>query len=191
MGRLAVESWITSDFASRLFAWLARTWTTHSGAARRDFKPIPLGIHERLKIHNSLQTIDSHNVIAKITGSDPELKNTYVIYTSALGSLRNRAGGQRRQNLTTAPWTTPPDRQRCWRWRAPTNSSAHRRPERSCSFPSLEKSKVCSARNIMRSIRSNPLARTAVDINMDGMNVHGLTRDIRADRPRRIVHWTK
>ena len=39
-------------------------------------------MHAKLTIHNALQTIDSHNVIAKLTGSDPDLKNTYVIYTA-------------------------------------------------------------------------------------------------------------
>src|SRR6266481_1812993 len=83
MGRLAVESWITSDFAAKLFRLAGQNLDKIiQAAARRDFKPIPLGIHEKLTIHNSLQTIDSHNVIAKITGSDPELKNSYVIYTA-------------------------------------------------------------------------------------------------------------
>src|SRR5882757_573358 len=83
MGRLAVESWITSDFASRLFRLAGQNLDKLVvAAARRDFKPVPLGVHEKLTIHNSLETIDSHNVIAKLTGSDPELKNTYVIYTA-------------------------------------------------------------------------------------------------------------
>src|SRR6202049_2686642 len=69
MGRLAVESWITSDFASKLFRAAGQDLDRLiEAAARRDFKPVPLGVHEKLTIHNSLQTIDSHNVIAKMTG---------------------------------------------------------------------------------------------------------------------------
>src|ERR1700752_3120888 len=83
MGRLAVESWITSDFAAKLFRAAGLDLEKQiQSAARRDFKPVPLGIHAKLTVHNSLQTIDSHNVIAKVTGSDPDLKNTYVIYTA-------------------------------------------------------------------------------------------------------------
>src|SRR5579863_10174925 len=83
MGRLAVESWITSDFAAKLFHAAGQDLDKLvAAAAHRDFKPVPLGIHAKLAIHNKLQTIDSHNVIAKLTGSDPDLKNTYVIYTA-------------------------------------------------------------------------------------------------------------
>src|ERR1700688_3361845 len=67
MGRLAVESWITSDFATKLFHASGQDFDKLiAAAARRDFKPVPLGIHAQLTIHNALQTIDSHNVIAKI-----------------------------------------------------------------------------------------------------------------------------
>src|SRR6266849_2459324 len=73
MGRLAVESWITLDFATKLFHLAGQDLDKLvAAAARRDFKPVPLGIHEKLTIHNSLQNIDSHNVIAKVTGRDPE-----------------------------------------------------------------------------------------------------------------------
>src|ERR1700730_5459706 len=83
MGRLAVESWITKDFASKLFQLSGQDLDKLIAApARRDCKPVPLGIHAKLTIHNALQTIDSHNVIAKLTGSDPDLRNSYVIYTA-------------------------------------------------------------------------------------------------------------
>src|ERR1700686_1518652 len=78
MGRLAIESWITSDFAAKLFRAAGLDLDKQiAAAASRDFKPVPLAIHAKLTIHNALQTIDSHNIIAKLTGSDADLKNTY------------------------------------------------------------------------------------------------------------------
>ena len=101
MGRLAVESWITKDFANTLFQRAGQDLDKLIvAAARRDFKPVPLGIHEKLTIHNSLQTIDSHNVIAKMAGSDPELKNTYVVYTAHWDHFGIGPGSQRRQDLS-------------------------------------------------------------------------------------------
>jgi len=178
MGRLAVESWITSDFASRLFRLAGQDLDKLiQAAARRDFKPIPLGIHERLTIHNSLQTIDSHNVIAKITGSDPELKNSYVIYTAHWdhfgigpevngdkiyhGAVDNASGSAALLEMARAykQLSTPPSRTVLF-----------------VSVTGEEQGLLGSQYYAEHPFY--PLARTAVDINMDGMNVHGLTRDI-------------
>ena len=178
MGRLAVESWITSDFASRLFRLAGQDLDKLiQAAARRDFKPIPLGIHEKLTIHNSLQTIDSHNVIAKITGSDPELKNSYVIYTAHWdhfgigpevngdkiyhGAVDNASGSAALLEMARAykQLSTPPSRTLLF-----------------LSVTGEEQGLLGSQYYAEHPFY--PLARTAVDINMDGMNVHGLTRDI-------------
>jgi Zn-dependent M28 family amino/carboxypeptidase len=178
MGRLAVESWITSDFATQLFRLAGQDLDKLiQAAARRDFKPVPLGIREKLTIHNSLQTIDSHNVIAKITGSDPELKNTYVIYTAHWdhfgigpevngdkiyhGAVDNASGTAALLEMARA----------YKQLRSP--------PSRTILFLSVtgEEQGLLGSQYYAEH-PFYPLARTAVDINMDGMNVHGLTRDI-------------
>ena len=51
-------------------------------AATRDFKPVPLGVTASMTIQNTLRTIDSQNVVAKLEGSDPQLKDEYVVYTA-------------------------------------------------------------------------------------------------------------
>ncbi len=52
-------------------------------AITKDFKPVPLpGATASFKIENTLRKIDSHNVVAKLEGSDPALKDQYVIYTA-------------------------------------------------------------------------------------------------------------
>ena len=35
-----------------------------------------------MAIKNTLRTIDSRNVVAKLEGSDPQLKNEYVVYSA-------------------------------------------------------------------------------------------------------------
>src|SRR4029078_5048172 len=52
-----------------------------------------------MTIRNTLRTIDSQNILAKLEGSDPTLKDEYVIYTCALGSLWDRGSGERRSHL--------------------------------------------------------------------------------------------
>src|SRR6202166_4858220 len=178
MGRLAVESWITSDFATKLFRDAGQDVDKLiQSAARRDFKPVPLGIHAKLTIHNALQTIDSHNVIAKITGSDPDLKNSYVIYTAHWdhfeigpevngdkiyhGAVDNASGTGALLEMARA------------------YKALQRPPRRTILFLSVtaeEQGLLGSKYYAEHPLYS--LASTALDINMDGMNVKGRTQDI-------------
>lgn len=50
-------------------------------ALSRDFKPVELKASISGEIHNEVREIETNNVVAKITGSDPVLRNQYVIYT--------------------------------------------------------------------------------------------------------------
>jgi Zn-dependent M28 family amino/carboxypeptidase len=178
MGRLAVESWITSDFATKLFSAAGQDLDKLIDAAsRRDFKPVPLGIHAKLTIHNGLRTIDSHNVIAKLPGSDPDLKNSYVIYTAHWdhfgigpevngdkiyhGAVDNASGTAALLEMARAYKALP------------------RPPRRTILFLSVtaeEQGLLGSQYYVEHPLY--PLARTALDINMDGMNVSGRTHDI-------------
>lgn len=178
MGRLAVESWITSDFATKLFRAAGQNFDKLiEAAARRDFKPVPLGIHAKLTIHNNLRTIDSHNVIAKLTGSDPNLKNSYVMYTAHWdhfgigpevngdkiyhGAVDNASGTAALLEMARAykALQTPP-----------------RRTILFLSVTAEEQGLLGSQYYAEHPLY--PLAHTALDINMDGMNVSGRTRDI-------------
>lgn len=50
-------------------------------ALGRDFKPVPLSASLAVHAHNTVREVTSANVVAKITGSDPSLRNEYVIYS--------------------------------------------------------------------------------------------------------------
>src|SRR5450759_4598345 len=83
MSRSAVEGWITLDQAKALFAMSGQNFDSlKARAATPAFKPVPLGVTATLKLDNALRTIDSRNVVAKVEGSDPALKDEYVIYTA-------------------------------------------------------------------------------------------------------------
>src|SRR5437879_11171001 len=83
MNRLALEGWISHETAEKLFRMAGLDLGKLSAAAAtRDFQPVPLGLRAKIVIRNRLRTIDSHNVIARLTGSDPKLINSYVIYTA-------------------------------------------------------------------------------------------------------------
>src|SRR5207245_1567128 len=83
MGRAEIEGWITSDHAKVIFETAGKDFDALKKAAVSwDFKPVPLGLRAKLTIKNFLRPVDSRNVIAKLPGSDPKLKDEHVIYVA-------------------------------------------------------------------------------------------------------------
>jgi len=83
MGRSNIEGWITVDSARKLLALGGQDFDAlKKQAITKDFKPVALGVRAKMAIKNTLRTIDSHNVVAKVEGSDPSLKDEYVVYTA-------------------------------------------------------------------------------------------------------------
>ncbi|MRW94367.1 M28 family peptidase [Duganella sp. FT80W] len=79
----ALGGWLQHERASELFK--AAGLDLHElqqQAASRGFKPVPLGIKLNLSTLNALRPIESHNVVARIAGSDPQLKNEVVVYSA-------------------------------------------------------------------------------------------------------------
>ena len=83
MSRSEVEGWITVDQAKALFTMAGQNFDSlKAKAATAEFKPVPFGVTASIKIENKLRTIDSRNVVAKVEGSDPKLKDEYIVYSA-------------------------------------------------------------------------------------------------------------
>ncbi len=83
MGRVNIEGWITTDSARKLLALGGQDFDLlKKQAITKDFTPVALGVKAKMAIKNTLRTIDSHNVVAKLEGGDPALKDEYVVYTA-------------------------------------------------------------------------------------------------------------
>jgi Zn-dependent M28 family amino/carboxypeptidase len=64
-------------------------------ARAKDFRPVSLGVVANLTVRNGLRRFPSRNVVALIPGSDPKLRNEYVVYVAHwdhLGSDPARGG---------------------------------------------------------------------------------------------------
>ena len=82
-GRAAIEGWITLDAAKKLLAMGGQDFDAlKKQAMTREFKPVPLGVKASFAVRNTLRTIDSQNVVAKVEGSDPRMKDEYVVYSA-------------------------------------------------------------------------------------------------------------
>jgi Zn-dependent M28 family amino/carboxypeptidase len=83
MSRAAVEGWITLDKAKALFALSGHNLDSlKASAVTPEFTPVPLGVTATVTLENALREVASRNMIAKIDGSDPALRNEYVVYTA-------------------------------------------------------------------------------------------------------------
>ena len=81
---LQLAGWITESVARNLFTSAGFNLDVlTSSAARRDFKPVSLGGF-RLKgnITTTIRPFESHNVVARLEGSDPKLKEEAILYTA-------------------------------------------------------------------------------------------------------------
>lgn len=176
--RVAVESWITRETARRLFSLAGKDFEAlKKSAISRDFKPVPLGVKASFGIKNTIWRIQSNNVIAKLDGSDPKLRDQYVIYSAHWdhlgkdeklkgdqiynGALDNASGTAALLELAKAftRLKTPP-----------------RRTVLFLSDTGEEKGLLGAKYYAQNSLY--PLAKTAADINIDTINPWGPTRDV-------------
>jgi Zn-dependent M28 family amino/carboxypeptidase len=51
-------------------------------AHTRNFKPVPLGVRLQGNIHSTIRPFDTANVVARLEGSDAQLKNEAVLYSA-------------------------------------------------------------------------------------------------------------
>lgn len=80
---LGFAGWITENVAQDLFKTAGLDLATLTKmAASRDFKPVPLGIKLNADLTSTIRPFDTSNVVAKLEGSDPQLKNEAVLYTA-------------------------------------------------------------------------------------------------------------
>ncbi len=173
MGRVPVEGWIAADKASELLADAGQDFATlKKQAVRRDFKPVALNAKASFVVHNQLRDVQSRNVIGKLEGNDeyviysahwdhlgrnPALKGDQVFH----GAVDNASGVAGLLELAEA-YTKLPEK-----------------PKRSILFlaTTAEEQGLLGAKYYAEN-PLYPLKRTLADINLDGLNQWGRTKDM-------------
>ncbi|MEW6730493.1 MAG: M28 family metallopeptidase [Acidobacteriota bacterium] len=172
------EGWITVEKAKELFALAGKDFAAAKQAAlNRDFRPLPLGVKASMRLKNDFSRVDSHNVIAKLEGSDPKLKDEYVVYMAHWdhfgvgvpvnndaiynGAVDNATGTAGLLELAKAFTKLP------------------KPPRRSILFLAV----TGEERGLLGSAYYGenplyPLTKTVAAINMDALNVYGRTKDV-------------
>jgi Zn-dependent M28 family amino/carboxypeptidase len=178
MGRAAVESWISNPKARELMTAAGQDLDKlQQAAVRKDFRPVALNAKATFHLHNELREVNSRNVIAKLEGSDPAKKNEYVIYSAHwdhLGKDPNLKGDQIYNGAIDNGSGCAGLLEL-----AEAYSSLKVKPQRSILFLAVTaEEKGLLGSKYYANNPLYPLNKTLANINMDGLNQWGRTKDL-------------
>ena len=177
MSKATIEGWVTTDAAKKLLAMSGQDFDAlKKQALSRDFKPVPLGVTASFAIANTMRSIESRNVVARLEGNDVNLKDEYVVYSAHWdhlgvgepvngdkiynGAVDNASGVGTVLEIARALKQAPPAR-------------------RSFLFLMVTAEEQGLLGSEYYSLNPlYPLARTAAAINVDEINPWGRTKDL-------------
>jgi len=178
MDAVSARSWITLDLAKKLIADCGKDFDAlKKSAIAKDFRPVAMNANANIDIKQQIRAFKSHNVIGKLEGDDPKLRDEYVIYTAHWdhlgrhpelqgdqifnGAIDNASGVASVIELAGAFTKLNPPPKRSVLFMATTAEEA-----------GLLGAKFYAGHPLY------PLEETLADINIDGMNPWGKTHDL-------------
>jgi Zn-dependent M28 family amino/carboxypeptidase len=177
--RVQLRGWATEDAVRRLLQTADKDLTKLVEQAKsRDFKPVPLGITTSLTFSSTLNKTRTANVLGILPGSDPVLKDEVVVYTAHhdhLGVGQPDKAGDKIYNGAVD------NASGCAEVLAIAKAYAAlpQRPRRSIviAFVAAEEQGLLGSAYLANH-PPVPAGRIAANINYDGGNIHGRTRDL-------------
>lgn len=174
--RVQAEGWLSLESAEKLFAMSGRSYKDlKKSAGESNFEPVDLGTTADISVINEIREFDSHNVLAVITGEDPDLAKECIVYSAHWDHF-----GKKERNGNVEIYSGALD-----------NGSGvamvleigrrfmSRRPRRSILllFTTLEESGLIGSQYYIQH-PVFPLEQTVAVINLDVMNLWGATREV-------------
>lgn len=177
---LGIRSWITDESARRMMRLAGQDLDDlRRRAASRDFKPVKLNVRGAIHLKSEVKRVQAPNVVGILPGRDPRLRDQYVVFSAHWdhlgvgapdktgdtiynGAQDNATGCASVLGIADALRKLP----------------LAKRPRRSVLFlfPTAEEQGLIGAEWYSR----HPLVppeKTAADVNLDSMNVLGVTHD--------------
>ncbi|HJS75684.1 MAG TPA: M28 family metallopeptidase, partial [Vicinamibacteria bacterium] len=173
--RVGVEGWFSLDAARALFETAGLDLAAEKEKAKNaDFRPVLLGSSLRANIKNTMRTVESKNVVARLEGT--EAADEVVLYMAHWDHLGTQDGeGDNIYNGASDNATGTAGLLEIAR----AFTSLDSRPRRSVVFLAVtaEEQGLLGSRFYAEN-PLYPIAKTVAAINMDGLNVWGRTRDV-------------
>lgn len=179
MSKSALQGWLSLEATTSLFKAAGLDFAAlKAAAATRTFAPVSLRQTASITIAQAMRTLDSKNVIAKLSGSDPELQDEYVVYSAHWDHLGVRAepidgdainnGAMDNASGTAAMLEI-----------ARAFKAIEAGPKRTILFLAVTaEEQGLLGSEFYATFPLYPLERTLANINVDGMNMWGRTSDL-------------
>lgn len=177
--RVLLEGWLSAECAGELFSRSGHDLDSlKMSANEKGFKAVSLGSSASFRVANKLRTFESNNVLARVEGCDPVLKDECIIYSAHWDhfGLREREDGG--SDVYSGAVDNGSGVSMILEI-AGLFQSCSVRPKRSVLFlfTTLEESGLLGA-DFYVANPSMPLDATVSIINLDVMNVWGRTREL-------------
>lgn len=177
---LKLRSWVTDEAARKIMKLAGQDLDDlRRKAATRDFQPVDLNLKGKINLKSEVKRVKAPNVVGILPGSDPKLRDEYVVYSAHWdhlgigapnkngdtiynGALDNATGCAVVLAIAETLSKLPPAQ----------------RPRRSSLFlfPTAEEQGLIGAEWYTKHPLV-PLDKTAGNVNLDSMNVLGRTHD--------------
>jgi Zn-dependent M28 family amino/carboxypeptidase len=176
---LAVKAWVTEE-AGRRVARLGGLDldALRAAAETREFRPVPLGVRVSLTLKNEVKRRSTANVVGLLRGRDPELSREAVVYTAHHDHYGTRPGPSGAAVVYNGALDNASGLAALLAI-AESFTALPERPRRSVLFAAVaaEEHGLLGSDYLARH-PPVPAGRLAANINMDGMNIWGRTRDV-------------
>jgi Zn-dependent M28 family amino/carboxypeptidase len=178
--QLQVKAWTTEDAARRLASLGGQDLDALRAAAqKKDFRPVPLGATVSLEVKADVSKKQTANVIGRLPGSDPVLGQEAVIYTAHHDHLGLRTDAKPGEDAIYNGAHDNASGVASFLAIARALTSMPQAPRRSVIFAAVaaEEQGLLGAKYLAAHPPIAP-GRLAANINMDGMNMVGRTKDL-------------
>ncbi|MGH9367241.1 MAG: M28 family peptidase [Thermoanaerobaculia bacterium] len=178
--RVRIKIWATEEASRRIAALGGQDLDRLRAAAqRRDFRPVPLPVRLSFALENEVERKESGNVIGRLPGSDPALKEQAVIYTAHHDHLGIQEGAGSGADTICNGAVDNASGVAALLAIAQAYARLPKAPRRTILFASLaaEEQGLLGSEYLARHPPVPP-GRIAANVNIDGLNIFGRTRDL-------------
>src|SRR5437868_1915394 len=177
---LKMRAWMTDTAARRMLQLAGQNLDElRKKAASRDFQPVKLNLNTSINLRSEVKRVNAPNVVGILPGRDPKLRDEYVVFSAHWDHLGIGEPDKRGDKIYNgAVDNASGDASILAIAEVLTRLPANERPRRSILFlfPTAEEQGLLGAEWYSKHPLV-PLNKTSADVNLDSMNIHGLTRD--------------
>ncbi|PTL77445.1 M20/M25/M40 family metallo-hydrolase [Vitiosangium sp. GDMCC 1.1324] len=178
--RLQVKGWTTEEATRRVLRLTgADLDTLRAAAQKRDFQPVELGVKVSTRFANQVRRRPTANVLGLLPGSDPRLSREVVLYTAHHDHLGMKADAKPGEDAIYNGAVDNASGVAAMLDVAKAFAALPKAPPRSILFAAVaaEEQGLLGSQYLAEHLPVHP-GRVAANINIDGLNIHGRTRDV-------------